>query len=126
MQHLVLSMAKKTQEKQILKIICKANALRARDAEDQHIPRAVLSHMVSAGQLQRSSRGVYTLPEGAISEYRALVDVAIRIPSAVICLLTALRYYQIGTQSPSEVWVAPRATQPASRLDHPRKRVSRA
>ena len=122
MQHLVLSMAKKTKEKQILSILLQAGALRARDAEDHHIPRAILSRMVSSGQLRRSSRGVYTLPEGAVSEHRALVDVAIRIPSAVICLLTALRHYQIGTQSPSEVWVALPATQPPPRLDYPRVR----
>ena len=32
--------------------------------------------------------------------------VAAAIPKAIICLLTALRYHEIGTQSPHAVWIA--------------------
>lgn len=32
--------------------------------------------------------------------------VAAAIPNAIVCLLTALRYHDIGTQSPHEVWIA--------------------
>jgi len=32
--------------------------------------------------------------------------VAARVPQAVVCLLTALRVHEIGTQAPREVWIA--------------------
>lgn len=106
-------------ESKVIELLSRKGLIRARDALDQGIPSVVLSRMVAAGRLERSSRGVYTLPEGAANEHRALLDVAIRIPSAVICLLTALRYHQIGTQSPFEVWAALPTSKPPPRLDYP-------
>jgi predicted transcriptional regulator of viral defense system len=32
--------------------------------------------------------------------------VASAVPNAIVCLLTALRIHEIGTQSPHEVWIA--------------------
>lgn len=32
--------------------------------------------------------------------------VATAIPNAIMCLLTALRFHEIGTQSPHEIWIA--------------------
>ena len=56
--------------------------------------------LVSAGKLERVARGVYSLPNQAISEYRSLAEVAIRVPRGVICLVSALRVHDIGTQAP--------------------------
>ncbi|WP_354328600.1 MULTISPECIES: type IV toxin-antitoxin system AbiEi family antitoxin domain-containing protein [Variovorax] len=51
----------------------------------------MLSRLVSAGKLDRVARGVYTLPDRALSEYRSLAEVALRVPRGVVCLLSALR-----------------------------------
>jgi len=115
-------MLKETMEEQVLRMVRRVGVVRARDVADRHIPTVVLSRMVKTGQLERPSRGVYTLPNAATSEHRSLAEVAIRIPSAVMCLLTALRYYEIGTQSPFDVWVALPARYPTPRIEQPRAR----
>jgi len=78
---------------------------------------------VSAGQLERVGRGLYSLPNQAISENRSLAEVAIRVPRGVICLVSALRVHDIGTRAPHAVWLAiphhmlsPRLSQPALRV----------
>ena len=35
-----------------------------------------------------------------------MLAVTTRVPQAIICLLTALRFHEIGTQLPHEVWIA--------------------
>lgn len=84
-----------------------------------------LTRLVKAGQLQRVSRGVYSLPESSISAHRSLAEVAIRVPRGVVCLLSALRFHEIGTQAPFEVWLAIPQTMPTPQLTQPALRVVR-
>ncbi len=76
------------------------------DVERAGIPRAYLSRLEKAGKLIRIARGVYRRPEVEVTEHHSLVHVAALNPKAVICLLSALAFHKIGTQNPSEVWVA--------------------
>ena len=48
-----------------------------------------------------------------------------RVPRAVFCLLTALRFHGLTTQAPADVWIAlpEKARKPA--LEYPRLRVAR-
>lgn len=80
--------------------------LRARDVAALGLPTMVLTWMVAAGKLDRILRGVYILPGNSLSERRLLAQVALRVPQGIICLLSALRLHDIGTQAPLEVWVA--------------------
>jgi predicted transcriptional regulator of viral defense system len=70
-------------------------------------------------------RGVYSLPNQAISENRSLAEVAIRVPRGVICLVSALRVHGIGTQAPHEVWLAIPHHMPSPRISQPALRVIR-
>lgn len=54
----------------------------------------------------RVARGVYVRPAAPASAHRSLVEAATAVPRGVVCLLSALRFHGIGTQSPHEVWVA--------------------
>lgn len=67
----------------------------------------------------RRGRGLYALPDGEISEHHSLAEAAVRVPSGVVCLLSALRFHDLGTQSPHQVWLAihPKARLP--RVDQP-------
>jgi predicted transcriptional regulator of viral defense system len=80
--------------------------LRARNLADHHLPTVVLSRLVTAGKLDRVARNVYSLPGRALSEHRSLAEAAMRVPHGLICLLSAIRVYGIGTQAPFEVWLA--------------------
>jgi predicted transcriptional regulator of viral defense system len=112
-----------TQEQTALELATAHPLLRARDLASHGLPTILLTRMVAAGKLERVARGVYSLPGRKLSEHRSLAEVALRAPSAVICLLSALRLHGIGTQAPFEVWlaVAPRA--PSPRLDQPAVRT---
>jgi len=75
--------------------------------------------MVRRGQLERLSRGLYALPDRSISEHTSLVEASRKYPQAVICLLSALRFHELTTQAPFEVWLAidNKARKPS--LDYP-------
>jgi len=112
----------RTHEQAILALATEQPLLRARDLAGHSLPTAVLSRLVSAGKLERVGRGVYSLPGRPITEFRSLAEVAVRVPQGVVCLLSALRVHDIGTQAPFEVWLAipknmalPRFGQPALR-----------
>ncbi|VTU46209.1 hypothetical protein SRS16P2_00544 (plasmid) [Variovorax sp. SRS16] len=99
--------------------------LRARDLAEHGVATMVLSRLVSAGKLERVARGIYSLPGRALSEHRSLAEVALRVPRGVVCLLSALRVHDIGTQAPFEVWMAIPHHSPTPRLDQPALRVVR-
>ena len=60
-----------------------------------------------------------------MTEHQTLIEVCQRVPKAVLCLLSALQFHEIGTQLTHDVWVAlPEATQtPAP--GYPALRVTR-
>ena len=47
------------------------------------------------------------------------------MPGGVVCLLSALRFHELTTQLPAEVWVALPEKARRPRLDYPRLRVAR-
>lgn len=112
-------------EQQVLALARKQPLLRARDVAAQGLSTVTLTRLVATGQLERMARGVYSLPQRAISAHRSLAEVAIRVPRGVVCLLSALRVHEIGTQAPFEVWLAIPQTVPTPRLRQPALRVVR-
>jgi predicted transcriptional regulator of viral defense system len=80
---------------------------------------------VQAGKLERVARGLYGLPGAEMSEHRSLAEVSARVPKGVVCLLSALRVHEIGTQAPFEVWIAIPPHMVSPRLDQPAIRVVR-
>lgn len=62
--------------------------------------------MAERGELEVLGRGLYRRTRGRISEHHSLVEAAARVPHGVICLLSALRFHELTTQSPIEVWLA--------------------
>lgn len=80
--------------------------VRARDLSDWGIPRQYLAIACERGLLERVDRGLYALPGALKTEHRSLVEVCARVPNGVICLLSALQYHGLTTQSPYKVWVA--------------------
>ncbi|MCD4830848.1 MAG: type IV toxin-antitoxin system AbiEi family antitoxin domain-containing protein [Anaerohalosphaeraceae bacterium] len=80
--------------------------LRTQDLIVAGIPRVVLTRLCRSKRLNRLSRGLYALPETDITENHSLAEVSRRIPHAIICLLSALRFHRLTTQAPFEVWIA--------------------
>ena len=114
-----------THEQQVLRLARTRTLLRARDLTQRGLPTIALTRLVQAGKLERVARGLYGLPGAAISEHRSLAEVSARVPKAVVCLLSALRVHEIGTQAPFEVWIAIPQHMVTPRLDQPAIRVVR-
>jgi predicted transcriptional regulator of viral defense system len=80
--------------------------VRPRDLEALGIPREYLLRLHRQGKLSRTGRGIYTLPDAAVTERHSYAEVAKRVPEAVLCLLSALAFHEFTTQSPAAVWIA--------------------
>jgi predicted transcriptional regulator of viral defense system len=119
------SATKTTHEKQLMRMVRERKLLRARDLAEQGLPTIALTRLVKAGKLERVGRGLYALAGAAMSQHRSLAEVALRVPRAVVCLLSALQFHEIGTQAPFEVWLAipNRVTPP--RIEYPAIRIVR-
>lgn len=84
-----------------------------------------LSRTVAEGLLERVARGRYRLAGRDATEHHTLALVAARAPAAVVCLLSALQFHQIGTKTPVDVWVALEQRAAYPRLSYPPLRVVR-
>jgi predicted transcriptional regulator of viral defense system len=80
--------------------------VRPRDVEAAGIPREFLLRLLKQGKLERSGRGMYTLPNYPVTEHHSYAEVAKRVPGAVLCLLSALAFHEMTTQNPEDVWIA--------------------
>ncbi len=92
-------------KQQIQQLAGQKGIIRAADVEDVGISRNYLYQMQKEGLLEKLSVGLYTLPEAPVTEHLPLVEIAIRIPHAIVCLLSALSYHGLTTQIPHEIWV---------------------
>jgi len=81
----------------------------AKDAKDAGIPSRMLNHFLEKGLIERISRGVYKGGEAKTDiEFRweDLGLAAMSIPHGVICLISALCYYDLTDQIMREFWIA--------------------
>lgn len=114
-----------TNRERTLKLARRTRGVTPRELADKGIHRQILTRLVEQGQIERVARGVYRLPEQSTTENHGLVLATAAVPQGVICLLSALQYHSIGTQLPSDVWMAldRRAWRP--RLAYPPLRIVR-
>jgi predicted transcriptional regulator of viral defense system len=97
-------MAKPIQK--IMQYIGKHGMVRPRDIEAIGLPREYLIRLHRQGKLNRYGRGIYTVQAADVTERHSYAEVAKRVPKAIICLLSALVFHEITTQSPASVWIA--------------------
>lgn len=119
-------MKHQTTEARILDLARQSGVIRRRDLVALGLePGSALHRLVRRGQLASYGRGLYELPNAPITEHHTLVEVAKRVPHGVVCLLSALRFHQLGTQLPHEIWLAIDRKARRPQLEFPRLRVHR-
>ena len=108
-----------------MNLVRKVGILRPRDLQAHGIPRVYLRMAVDQGAIIRVGRGLY-IPKGAKpTEHHSLAQAAKRVPKGVVCLLSALRFHDLTTQSPFEVWLAIGEKSRLPRFDTPSLRIVR-
>jgi len=99
--------------------------LRLKDLAPHGIHPEYIRRLVAEGVLVRSGRGLYMAADADVTENHTLAEASKRVPHGVICLLTALRFHNIGTQTPHEVWMAIDRKASKPRVDYPPLRIVR-
>src|SRR5699024_1070905 len=107
----------KPQTERVVELARTAGVIRPRDLRALGLPRQALRRAYQQGRLRKLGRGLSAAAGTEFSEHQAVAETSKRIPQGVVCLLSALRYHELTTQAPYEVWVAipnkaipPRAT----------------
>lgn len=96
----------KTAESRVLRHIRKTGILRPKEIKKLRVRQETLWRLYKQGRLERIGRGVYGLPDRQVSERHSFAEAAKKVPNGIICLLSALRFHNLTTQSPFEVWMA--------------------
>lgn len=111
-----MTVSKSTQRQggigRLLRLAKKQPVVRARDVARQGIHTSTLTRMTRSGALEKVGPGRYRLATSSrTTEHHDLAVATAAVPRSVVCLISALRFHDIGTQLPGEVWIAvPRGT----------------
>jgi len=108
-----------------MRVIRRLGIVRASELESHGIPRGQLYRLVRKGLVERQARGIYVAENHPITAEHTLAHVAKRVPGGIFCLLTALRFHELTTQAPAEIWIALPEKARRPKLDYPRLRVAR-
>jgi predicted transcriptional regulator of viral defense system len=68
--------------------------------------RSHLWNLAKSGKIERIGRGLYRDRNSPISDKEVYVELAKRVPQGVLCLSSALRFHELTTENPSEIWLA--------------------
>ncbi|NTW28909.1 MAG: transcriptional regulator [Coriobacteriia bacterium] len=97
--------------------------MRTGEAFEAGIHRRTFYWMREHGKLEALSRGVYVLASASLPESPDVAAIMRRVPKAVLCLVSALDFHDIGTQIPSAVQIALSRNVRPPKIDHPRVQV---
>ena len=90
---------------------------RPRDVKPLGVSYRQIQTLVAEGTVDQLGHGLYRMASVELTELETVAMVSAAIPGAIVCLLTALGIYEIGTQLPHEVWIA---------IDRKRRKPTRA
>ena len=106
---------------QSAKIIFQKNngILRTSQAIEKGIDPKIMYEMVDAGILEREGRGIYRLANLPPLSNPDLVQIAVRVPNCVICLISALAFHALTTQTPYKIYIAIPENNKKPRIEYP-------
>lgn len=83
-----------------------------------------ISALVRSGEIEKVKSGLYKVPNYENPEYiTSFLDTAKAIPKGVICLMSAVSYYELSTVNPSEVFIAIPLSEKKPKINYPPIRV---
>ncbi len=105
-QNVTLKKRPGTGKGRVLELARQAGVLRSRDLDAEGIPREYLRRLLAEGLLDHPGRGIYVAAGRRPTPNHALAEACKRVPQGIVCLLSALRFHELTTQAPFEVWLA--------------------
>lgn len=99
--------------------------MRMQEAIRKGISRHSLYKLLDDGVIEQLGRGVYRLTSMSSVSRPDILAVAMRVPKAVVCLISALDFHGLTTQIPHRVDIAIPRSAGIPRIDHPPLAVKR-
>ena len=109
----------------LLALARQVGVLRPRDLDAEGIPREYLRRLLDEGLLDRPGRGIYVAAGLKPTPNHSLAEAGKRVPHGTVCLLSALQFHELTTQSPFEVWLAIGEKARLPKVDYPPLRIVR-
>lgn len=94
-----------THRERALEVVRRRGIARGRDFDAAGVTRATVQRLRDEGVLQQVGRGLYKLADAPIASGTSLAEAARIQPRGVICLLSALQFHELTTQTPHSVWM---------------------
>jgi predicted transcriptional regulator of viral defense system len=105
-------------------LVQKRTLVRSKELKGLPVSRSHLWNLARAGKIEHVGRGLYRAKEAPISANETLLEVAKRVPLGVLCLSSALRFHELTTENPFEVWLAIERGAWSPKLDYPPVRIA--
>ena len=110
----------------VFRLVKKAGILRPRDLQSHGIPRLYLRMAADKGLVMQVGRGLYVARGSRPTQHHSVAQASKRVPHGVVCLLSALRFHDLTTQSPFQVWLAISDKARLPKIDNPPLRIVRS
>ena len=92
-----------------IKSLMSKHSFTSADARKLGVHSSVLHYYVKKGIIERIDRGVYRNPNyesGAPFQWEDLIQTILSIKNGVICLISALAYWELTEEIPRQFWIA--------------------
>jgi len=92
-----------------LKQLLKKPVFTSKEGRKAGIPPRMLAYFCSKGWIERMSKGIYRIKSFELDkdfEWEDLALTAMSVPKGVICLISALCYYNLSNEIMRENWIA--------------------
>ena len=103
----------------------KGGFARMKELKEKGFSTRHIAWMVREGVLEKTKPGVYMLAD--YSEYEGVnisyLTICQAVPSAVICLISALDFHELTTQNPWQVYYAIPNSEKAKKIEYPPNKV---
>jgi predicted transcriptional regulator of viral defense system len=113
-----------TKEDRIAEEVRQRKIVRPKDLSFLPGSRSHLWNLARSGKIERIGRGLYRDRNSSISDKEVYIELGKRVPQGVLCLTSALRYHELTTENPSEVWLAIERGAWTPKIDFPLVRIT--
>lgn len=97
--------------------------IRTKDILDAGIHNIYLKKLVEEGRIEKIKHGLYRWIGMNDTQHQGLLDVSMAIPGGIICLLSALSYYNLSTVKPLEISIAVENKRRVTKPEYPPVKV---
>lgn len=110
--------------KEIIKYIKEHGYVRMKELKEAGFHTRNISALLKNGEIEKVKPGLYKVPNYEGYNYQtSFLDVVKGVPKGIICLMSAVSYYELSTVNPTEVYIAIPLAEKPPKIEYPPIRV---